>query len=43
MDYSIETAKCDKCSQTKPCLIVDNSQGEYREVKLCQDCINNLF
>ena len=40
---AIIKARCHVCEEEKACLYTDGSEGEYGGVKLCRECLNNMF
>jgi hypothetical protein len=39
----VERRECEACKETKRCLVVDSSEGEYHPGVLCLDCIEDAF
>lgn len=40
---SVEREKCLGCGEEKLCLVVDQSEREYRPAKICEACASALF
>jgi hypothetical protein len=39
----VERRECCGCKETRRCLVIDPSEGEYRQGAMCMDCIETAF
>lgn len=39
----LENVECSFCHRKKDCLGWDNSDGEYGEIAVCEDCLNRAW
>jgi hypothetical protein len=39
----VADATCDVCQQAAPCIVIDQSEGEYEAGHICAECARKAF
>ena len=39
----VQERQCSGCSEVRPCLVMDGSEGRFWRLGLCKECVDELF